>query len=560
MRKFSLAAIAFLLASTLLVQPAQTHATSTPFDQGAGYGQGGYDTSADQPTDFNWTRHSRFNGVNANLHTKWTFPVLTNFFRYDPSIGSDGTIYVATEHLQTPKLLAINPNGTLKWEYPLKYPAASAPSIGADGYVYLTAGAYVYGVNAITGQSRWSTAYFDPNVASLTSLAIGQDGTLYFGNARRQLLAVNPSAPSIKWITNIGHTMSQPSIDSNGVIYVQSIIELKVQLTAINPNGSIKWSNIYHTSNTYETLQYSSALLDELGNIYIGGNSGKKLYSIKASDGTINWTKDLPGVMNASPAYNTIEKTLYIGINGLTTHLIALNLDGTEKWNTKLLGTVRTSPIIDAKGNIFVYSSTVGINVVSKEGQVITTFIPTPSHAGNNIAIGSDGTLYFTCQNKLVYAIGGDIVLPETPGTPEPVNGLKGEYFNNDDLTDKKFERVDSQIDFDWGYGSPHELIDPETYSVRWTGKIQPAYTDYYTFHATVDDGVRLWINDQLIIDRWDLSDIAEFTGSIHLNAGQKYDIRMEYFNRPGYGFSRLEWSSELQNKEIIPTSALFLE
>src|SRR5688500_15993712 len=82
-------------------------------------------------------------------------------------------------------------------------------------------------------------------------------------------------------------------------------------------------------------------------------------------------------------------------------------------------------------------------------------------------------------------------------------NGLLGEYFNNDNLTGTRVTRIDPAINFEWGEGSPIAGIDPETFSVRWTGEILPRFSGSYTFFAASDDGVRLWIDGQRIINVW---------------------------------------------------------
>ena len=78
-----------------------------------------------------------------------------------------------------------------------------------------------------------------------------------------------------------------------------------------------------------------------------------------------------------------------------------------------------------------------------------------------------------------------------------------GTYFNNGDLTGPVATQDDAQINFDWGKASPASGVDPSTFSVRWTGKIKPTYSETYTFTTTADDGVRLWVNGQLLIDWW---------------------------------------------------------
>src|SRR5690606_21740450 len=115
----------------------------------------------------------------------------------------------------------------------------------------------------------------------------------------------------------------------------------------------------------------------------------------------------------------------------------------------------------------------------------------------------------------------------------------------------------DPVIHFDWGYGAPAAGIGADTFSVRWTGQIEAEKTETYTFHTRSDDGVRLWVNDQLIIDNWTIHAPTTNTGSIDLIAGQKYDIRLEYFDQYNGAVSQLSWSSPTTPKQIIPQERL---
>src|SRR5687767_14561358 len=82
-------------------------------------------------------------------------------------------------------------------------------------------------------------------------------------------------------------------------------------------------------------------------------------------------------------------------------------------------------------------------------------------------------------------------------------NGLRGEYFNNQDFTGTLVTRIDPTVNFDWVSGSPIAGIDPDSFTVRWTGEIVPRYSETYTFHVRSDDGERLWINGQRICNGW---------------------------------------------------------
>ena len=135
-------------------------------------------------------------------------------------------------------------------------------------------------------------------------------------------------------------------------------------------------------------------------------------------------------------------------------------------------------------------------------------------------------------------------------------SGLRGEYYDNPDFTLLTLVRVDSTVNFNWGSGSPHGSMDDGYFSVRWTGQVLPAYTQTYTFYVNHDDGARLWVDDQLVIDQW--STIGEHSGTIGLTAGVKYGIRLDFRELTGNALAKLYWSSASQAKQIIPQARLF--
>jgi len=136
-------------------------------------------------------------------------------------------------------------------------------------------------------------------------------------------------------------------------------------------------------------------------------------------------------------------------------------------------------------------------------------------------------------------------------------SGLNGVYYDNMDFTGASVTRVDPQIDFDWTTGSPIAGIGPDTFSVRWTGQIQIPTTGTYTFFTTTDDGVRLWVNGQLLVDQWVNQGPTEYSGTIALTAGQKYNLQMDYFENAGGAVARLQWSGPGINKAVIPANVL---
>ena len=145
--------------------------------------------------------------------------------------------------------------------------------------------------------------------------------------------------------------------------------------------------------------------------------------------------------------------------------------------------------------------------------------------------------------------------------------GLTGQYFTNSSSTysnsinfnpaNLRLTRLDTNIDFLWGTTAA-PITNNGYYTVRWTGQIQPQYSETYTFDTYTDDGVRLWVNDQLIIDKWVGQSHKDWTGSIDLQAGVRYNVQMDYFNGGGLAEAHLSWYSPSQSKQIVPTARCY--
>ncbi|MGI8601520.1 MAG: PA14 domain-containing protein [Verrucomicrobiales bacterium] len=135
--------------------------------------------------------------------------------------------------------------------------------------------------------------------------------------------------------------------------------------------------------------------------------------------------------------------------------------------------------------------------------------------------------------------------------------GVSATYFDNADLTGPSVARRDGTIDFDWGAGSPHPTIGPDTFSARWVGQLQAVYSGEHTFTTTSSDGVRLWINNQNIINNWTDHSAANDTGTISLEAGKFHDFKLEYYESGGDAMIRLYWTPPGRPQEVVPTEYL---
>ncbi|MDT7778452.1 MAG: hypothetical protein QOC99_964, partial [Acidobacteriota bacterium] len=136
--------------------------------------------------------------------------------------------------------------------------------------------------------------------------------------------------------------------------------------------------------------------------------------------------------------------------------------------------------------------------------------------------------------------------------------GLTAKYYDNIDFTSYKFTRTDPTVNFDWGNGTPSASMGADQFSVRWTGMVVPRYSQTYTFYTTSDDGVRLWVDGQLVIDKWIDQGPTTWSGQVALQAGRQYDIRVEFYENFGGAQVKLEWQSASQAREVVPQSRLY--
>jgi alpha-L-fucosidase len=113
--------------------------------------------------------------------------------------------------------------------------------------------------------------------------------------------------------------------------------------------------------------------------------------------------------------------------------------------------------------------------------------------------------------------------------------------------------RVDSTIDFDWVRNTPGRPIREDDFTVTWTGFLQPRYSEGYQLEAEADDSVRVWLDDELV-----LAGAGGASGTVRLEAGRKYAIRVEYFETKQNAWVRLYQSSPSQPRQVIPRQQLF--
>ncbi len=163
---------------------------------------------------------------------------------------------------------------------------------------------------------------------------------------------------------------------------------------------------------------------------------------------------------------------------------------------------------------------------------------------------------------RLIYLFTVVLVLVLT-GTTTAEEGLIGEYYHgssSDPWDNLVMERLDPMVDFNWGEGSPEPgVVNVDNFKVRWTGEVEIPATGTWTFHTQTDDGVRLWVNDELIIENWTDHGSTHDAGEINLKGGQRYPIRLEWYENGGGAICQLSWEGPTIPRQVIPSGYLWV-
>jgi hypothetical protein len=336
------------------------------------------------------------------------------------------------------------------------------------------------------------------------------------------------------------HAPSLSSIAPNEVVQGSTGVTLTVRGSGFFTGSVVKLdgSNLATTflSTTEMSAQLPGGLIAGVKKITVfnplpgGGESDYR--NLTVTGGTSN---PIPHIGGVPPSIGISPPSVVVGSGAFTLTVTSDN------------SSFRTGAVVRVNGvnrsTTFVSQSQLTASMMSGDAAIagpkdITVFNPIPGG-------GTSNTVTLNVVNA---------------SFPPPGTGLSAEYFNNMSLTGPPaLTRVDPKVDFNWGTEKPAYEINKNQFSVRWTGQVQANITGNYTFYTRTDDGVRLWVNNQYLIDLWRVQEITEWSNTIKLYAGQKYNIRMEYFDNSGVAEAHLLWSMGSSiPKQVIPTSQLY--
>ncbi len=230
------------------------------------------------------------------------------------------------------------------------------------------------------------------------------------------------------------------------------------------------------------------------------------------------------------------------------------------------------TPIISPNGASFTNSQLVTITEATPGAAIYYTLdgsVPTTNSLVYTGPIVITTTLNLAALAVKAGAANSGVAVASFVNTAAAGNGvgLLGQYWtntsaasftNNGFATLPTLTRTDTVVNFNWSNG-PAASIGTSNYTVRWTGSVQAQYNESYTFGTIADDGVRLWVNGQLLVNDWNThTSPATNSGTISLNAQQLYTVRLEYFQSTSNAVAQLQWSSPSTAQAIIPQTQLY--
>jgi len=180
-----------------------------------------------------------------------------------------------------------------------------------------------------------------------------------------------------------------------------------------------------------------------------------------------------------------------------------------------------------------------GYSVKNKVGTTVLEGVKQVVSANTNV-------LY---EEGVSLIVKGQIIPSKYLFTPDgSQNGLKGEYFNNRKVEGTPaLTRIDNQLEFDWPW-SPGDGVTDDDFSIRWTGYIQSDKGFDGWLGLSSDDGIRMWIDDQLVIDNWTKGATSMVTTPKNIEAGKKYKVRIEMWEGGWGARAHLRWNLEKVN------------
>ena len=233
------------------------------------------------------------------------------------------------------------------------------------------------------------------------------------------------------------------------------------------------------------------------------------------------------------------------------------------------LGNLLPTPVIAPDGGAFSQSVTVTLTDATNGVTIYYTLDGTAPTTNSLLYTGPFVLNYSAVLNAIAVKAGSvnsGIASASFVNTAASGNGigLTGEYFANHTSSSPfsgapTLVETNATVNFNWSGTGPDPSIGPTNFTVRWFGSVQPQFTEDYSFVTTAEDGVRLFLNGQLLIDDWvDKTNATSKTNSISLVAQQFYSIELDYYQTTNNASVTLSWSSPSTPLSVVPSTQLY--
>jgi outer membrane protein assembly factor BamB len=342
-----------------------------------------------------------FDDYDNNLYAMTTAGVQTwNFSGFGdsfstPLVTSNGTVYIGDDDGNLYSLSPTVPTATVNWSLYTGDPLASSVAIGSDGTIYAEGYSNtVYAFNPNGFGQLWNFSTYDKDV---NTPAIASNGWIYVGSYDATLYVLYPNGtetPTSEYPANDSIT-SSIAIGPDGTQYFG---DYTGYVYAVDSSGNLKWD--YLTSDSV----YSTPALSPSGQTLYVGSYDNTLHALSASSGASEWTFTANDWFVGSPVVGP-GGVIYAG--SYDGAMYALYPNGTQDWTFGSDGPIVSTPALSPNGQVLYFGSNGGkfYALNSTTGKEIWTFTTPNGFVDSPAAVGSDGTIYVGSTNGIVYAL-----------------------------------------------------------------------------------------------------------------------------------------------------------
>jgi outer membrane protein assembly factor BamB len=311
----------------------------------------------------------------------WRLKISAFTGQSSPALAPDGTIYQGTFE---GKLLAISPEGKVKWKFKAGREIKSSPAVADDGTIYFGSRDGNFYALGVDGKLKWK---FFTGAWNDASPAVASDGTVYFGSWNKKFYAFT-SDGKLKWQFATSNVIdSSPAIALDGTIYFGSHDQ---NFYALTPDGKLKWK--FATNGEIE----SSPAIGADGTIYFSSLDGN-FYAL-APDGTERWRVHTGDYHGSSPVLDP-DGNLFFAVNA---GYICIGPDGKIRWQRGADWQIRESFAVTANDEIYVSYPWLRIAALDGHSGNPQWHFSSGSNLASSPNVGPDGVIYV---NELYYLL-----------------------------------------------------------------------------------------------------------------------------------------------------------